>query len=148
MSSFIPYVVEQSGRGERSYDIFSRLLNDRIIMLCDQVTDASASVVIAQLPLMFGIIGEFSNWLFGFVNAYNTMMDSNVMICDLREMLDLEDDFKHGTGIEPDVTKYPPEIEFRNVSFWYENEEEKILDHVNLHIRAGEKLALVGNNGA
>ena len=49
MSSFIPYVVEQSGRGERSYDIFSRLLNDRIIMLCDQVTDVSASVVIAQL---------------------------------------------------------------------------------------------------
>ncbi len=49
MSSFIPYVVEQSGRGERSYDIFSRLLNDRIIMLCDQVTDASASVVVAQL---------------------------------------------------------------------------------------------------
>ena len=49
MSSFIPYVVEQSGRGERSYAIFSRLLNDRIIMLCDQVTDASASVVIAQL---------------------------------------------------------------------------------------------------
>ena len=49
MSSFIPYVVDQSGRGERSYDIFSRLLNDRIVMLCDQVTDASASVVIAQL---------------------------------------------------------------------------------------------------
>lgn len=49
MSSYIPYVVEQSGRGERSYDIFSRLLNDRIVMLCDQVTDASASVVIAQL---------------------------------------------------------------------------------------------------
>ncbi len=49
MSSFVPYVVEQSGRGERSYDIFSRLLNDRIVMLCDQVTDASASVVIAQL---------------------------------------------------------------------------------------------------
>ncbi len=49
MNSFIPYVVEQSGRGERSYDIFSRLLNDRIVMLCDQVTDASASVVIAQL---------------------------------------------------------------------------------------------------
>lgn len=49
MSSLVPYVVEQSGRGERSYDIFSRLLSDRIVMLCDQVTDASASVVIAQL---------------------------------------------------------------------------------------------------
>lgn len=47
--SLIPYVVEQTSRGERSYDIFSRLLNDRIIMLNEEVTSASASVVIAQL---------------------------------------------------------------------------------------------------
>ena len=45
----IPYVVEQTGRGERSYDIFSRLLSDRIIFLGEEVTDASASSVIAQL---------------------------------------------------------------------------------------------------
>jgi len=45
----IPYVVEQTSRGERSYDIFSRLLNDRIVMLCDQVNDATASLVVAQL---------------------------------------------------------------------------------------------------
>lgn len=47
--ALVPYVVEQTGHGERSYDIYSRLLNDRIIMLCDQVDDATASVVIAQL---------------------------------------------------------------------------------------------------
>ena len=47
--SFVPYVVEQTSRGERSYDIFSRLLNDRIIMLCDQVNDTTASLVVAQL---------------------------------------------------------------------------------------------------
>ncbi|MBR4072298.1 MAG: ATP-dependent Clp protease proteolytic subunit, partial [Clostridia bacterium] len=47
--NFVPYVVEQTGRGERSYDIFSRLLNDRIVMLNDQVNNATASVVIAQL---------------------------------------------------------------------------------------------------
>ena len=47
--SFIPYVVEQTNRGERSYDIFSRLLNDRIVMLFDEVNDATASVVVAQL---------------------------------------------------------------------------------------------------
>ncbi len=45
----IPYVVEQTSRGERSYDIFSRLLNDRIIMLYDQVDNTSASLVIAQM---------------------------------------------------------------------------------------------------
>ena len=45
----IPYVVEQTSRGERSYDIFSRLLNDRIIFLSEEVNDATASLVVAQM---------------------------------------------------------------------------------------------------
>ena len=45
----VPYVVEQTSRGERSYDIFSRLLNDRIIFLSEEVNDATASLVVAQL---------------------------------------------------------------------------------------------------
>ncbi len=52
--TLIPYVLEQTSRGERSYDIFSRLLNDRIIMLNGQVDDASASVIIAQLLYLKG----------------------------------------------------------------------------------------------
>ena len=48
-NSLVPMVVEQTGRGERSYDIFSRLLNDRIIFLSDEVNDATASLVVAQL---------------------------------------------------------------------------------------------------
>ena len=47
--SLVPYVVEQTNRGERSYDIFSRLLNDRIIMLSEEVNDTTASLVVAQL---------------------------------------------------------------------------------------------------
>ena len=47
--SLVPYVIEQTSRGERSYDIYSRLLKDRIIFLGEEVTDASASVVMAQL---------------------------------------------------------------------------------------------------
>ena len=47
--SIIPYVVEQTSRGERSYDIFSRLLSDRIIFLGEEVTDAAASTIIAQM---------------------------------------------------------------------------------------------------
>lgn len=50
----VPYVIEQTSRGERSYDIFSRLLNDRIIMLCDEVNDATASLVVAQLLYLEG----------------------------------------------------------------------------------------------
>lgn len=47
--SYIPYVVEQTGRGERSYDIYSRLLKDRIIMLSGEVNDAVASTIVAQM---------------------------------------------------------------------------------------------------
>ena len=47
--ALIPYVVEQTNRGERSYDIFSRLLNDRIVMLSEEVNAATASVIVAQL---------------------------------------------------------------------------------------------------
>ena len=47
--SLVPYVVEQTSRGERSYDIFSRLLNDRIVMLSEEVNDTTASLIVAQL---------------------------------------------------------------------------------------------------
>ena len=47
--SFVPYVVEQTSRGERSYDIFSRLLNDRIVFLAEEVNDTNASLIVAQL---------------------------------------------------------------------------------------------------
>ena len=52
--ALVPYVVEQTNRGERSYDIFSRLLNDRIIMLCDEVNDATARLVVPQLLYLEG----------------------------------------------------------------------------------------------
>ena len=47
--SLVPYVIEQTSRGERSYDIYSRLLKDRIIFLGEEVTDVSASIIVAQL---------------------------------------------------------------------------------------------------
>lgn len=47
--ALIPYVIEQTGRGERSYDIYSRLLKDRIIILSDEVNDVTASVIVAQM---------------------------------------------------------------------------------------------------
>ena len=50
--SFVPYVIEQNSRGERSYDIYSRLLKDRIIFLGEEVTDVSANLVVAQMLLI------------------------------------------------------------------------------------------------
>lgn len=52
--SFVPYVVEQNSRGERSYDIFSRLLNDRIILLSEEVNDTTASLIVAQMLYLEG----------------------------------------------------------------------------------------------
>ena len=52
--ALVPYVVEQTNRGERSYDIFSRLLSDRIIVLSDEVNDTTASLVVAQLLFLEG----------------------------------------------------------------------------------------------
>ena len=54
MPMYIPYVVEQKNGGERSYDIFSRLLSDRIIVLSDEINDATASLVVSQLLFLEG----------------------------------------------------------------------------------------------
>ena len=85
----VPMVVEQTNRGERSYDIYSRLLNDRIIMLCDEVNDTTASLVVAQLLYLEGIdpdkdINLYINSPGGVVTAglaiYDTM---NYVKCDV-----------------------------------------------------------------
>ena len=89
-NTLIPYVVEQTSRGERSYDIFSRLLNDRIIMLNGQVDDASASVIIAQLLFLEGQdpdkdISFYINSPGGSVSAGLAIYDTMQYIkCDVR----------------------------------------------------------------
>ncbi len=89
MSNLVPMVVEQTSRGERSYDIFSRLLNDRIIMLSDQVNDITASLIVAQLLYLEGQdpdkdISFYINSPGGSVSAgfaiYDTM---NYIKCDV-----------------------------------------------------------------
>ena len=52
--ALVPYVIEQTSRGERSYDIYSRLLKERIIFLGEEVTDVSASLIVAQLLFLLG----------------------------------------------------------------------------------------------
>ncbi len=88
-SQLVPYVIEQTSKGERSYDIFSRLLNDRIIMLGDQVDDASASVIIAQLLYLEGKdpdkdISFYINSPGGSVSAGMAIFDTmNYIKCDV-----------------------------------------------------------------
>ena len=89
MSVLIPYVVEQTSRGERSYDIYSRLLNDRIIMLSDQVNDDTASVIVAELLYLESQdvekdISLYINSLGGSVSAGMAIYDTmNYIKCDV-----------------------------------------------------------------
>lgn len=78
--SLVPMVVEQTGRGERSYDIYSRLLNDRIIMLCDQVNDQTASLVIAQLLYLEGQDKEKDIYLY--INSPGGSISAGMAIHD------------------------------------------------------------------
>ena len=80
MSAMIPYVIEQTGHGERSYDIFSRLLNDRIIMLTGEVDDAMASVVVAQLLYLGG--EEREKDISVYINSPGGSLTSGIAIYD------------------------------------------------------------------
>ncbi len=87
--ALVPYVIEQTNRGERSYDIFSRLLSDRIIVLSDEVNDATASIVVAQLLFLEGQdpdkdISLYINSPGGSVTAGMAIYDTmNYIKCDV-----------------------------------------------------------------
>ena len=88
----IPYVIEQTSRGERSYDIFSRLLNDRIIFLSEEVNDATASLIVAQMLYLEAQdpdkdISFYINSPGGSISAgmaiYDTMQYINCDVCTI-----------------------------------------------------------------
>lgn len=83
--AYIPYVVEQSSHGERSYDIFSRLLNDRIILLHDEVNQATASVVIAQLLYLEGQDPEKDIYLY--INSPGGSVSDGLAIYDTMQYI-------------------------------------------------------------
>ncbi len=87
--SLVPMVVEQTNRGERSYDIFSRLLNDRIVMLSEEVNDVTASLIVAQLLYLEGIdpdkdINLYINSPGGVITSGMAIYDTmNYIKCDV-----------------------------------------------------------------
>ena len=78
--SYIPYVIEQTGRGERSYDIYSRLLKDRIIMLSGEINDAVASTIVAQL--LFLEAQDPDKDIYFYVNSPGGVITSGFSIYD------------------------------------------------------------------
>ncbi|MDR2909523.1 MAG: ATP-dependent Clp endopeptidase proteolytic subunit ClpP [Oscillospiraceae bacterium] len=83
--ALVPMVVEQTNRGERSYDIYSRLLNDRIIMLCDEVNDVTASLVVAQMIYLEGIDPDKDINLY--INSPGGSITSGMAIYDTMQYL-------------------------------------------------------------
>ena len=83
--SVIPYVIEQTSRGERSYDIYSRLLKERIIFLGEEVTDASASVIIAQLLFLEGEDPEKDIHLY--INSQGGSVSAGLAIYDTMQYI-------------------------------------------------------------
>lgn len=78
--SYIPYVVEKTGRGERSYDIYSRLLKDRVIMLSGEINDAVASTVVAQLLFLEAEDPEKDIYIY--INSPGGVITSGMSIFD------------------------------------------------------------------
>jgi ATP-dependent Clp protease protease subunit len=78
--SYIPYVVEKTGRGERSYDIYSRLLKDRIVMLSGEVNDAVASSIVAQL--LFLEAEDPEKDIYFYINSPGGVITSGMSIYD------------------------------------------------------------------
>jgi ATP-dependent Clp protease protease subunit len=78
--SYIPYVVEKTGRGERSYDIYSRLLKDRIVMLSGEVNDAVASTIVAQL--LFLEAEDPEKDIYFYINSPGGVVTSGMAIYD------------------------------------------------------------------
>ena len=78
--SYIPYVIEKSGRGERSYDIFSRLLKDRIVMLSGEVNDQVASTIVAQL--LFLEAEDPEKDIYFYINSPGGVITSGMSIYD------------------------------------------------------------------
>ena len=85
MSSLVPYVVEQTSRGERSYDIYSRLLKDRIIFLDTEVNDASASLIVAQLLFLEAEDPEKDIQLY--INSPGGMVTAGMAIYDTMQYI-------------------------------------------------------------
>ncbi|MDR0821605.1 MAG: ATP-dependent Clp endopeptidase proteolytic subunit ClpP [Oscillospiraceae bacterium] len=88
-NSLVPTVIEQTGRGERAYDIYSRLLNDRIIMLHDEVNTVTASLVVAQLLFLEGQDPEKDIYLYinspggSISDGYSILDTMNYIKCDV-----------------------------------------------------------------
>ena len=117
----------------------------------------SGQMDVATGTLYLGLVSGFANWIYGLSTNIHDVRRASHEFNDYNDFQELEDRTKglaatsggpeQKPGV-PEPVEGPPEIEFRNVSFSYEGSDKKIFENLSFKIRAGEKIALVGNNGA
>ena len=110
----------------------------------------NGSMSMAEFALGLGVVSGLAEWFGNIRYHISYLLEGNLMICEYRKMMDVPDKFlrKEGMSIPDEWRRRLPDIEFRNVSFRYEEEGEDILKDVSFLIKSGEKIALVGSNGA
>lgn len=96
--------------------------------------------------LYFSAITSLSEVMGNILRIINRVFEGSLQVSDIREAMEVEDRLNRGSGIP--VPREPFSIEFKNVSYQYPKGEKKVLDNISFHIKAGEKIALVGLNGA
>lgn len=153
----------QSKRSVRWYypalsDGFIRVVRDILAysILIGKVV--SGEIDAAGFTLYLGLISCFTDWIYPLALSFYEMKNANTHFQDYQTFMNQPDTFRHSdkaninnnTDKTPDSVKNstPPVIEFRDVSFCYENSDTPVLSHLDFKINAGEKIALVGNNGA
>ncbi len=110
----------------------------------------SGEIDIATFTLYLGFVSGFANWIYGLSNSIHSVRGASHEFNDYNEFIALKDldDATQKEDVAETKQNEAPEVEFRNVSFNYEGSDKKILENLSLKIKAGEKIALVGNNGA
>ncbi|MCM1542793.1 MAG: ABC transporter ATP-binding protein/permease [Blautia sp.] len=116
------------------------------IMLVGSFLDGKIDA--AGFTLTVGVISTFTNWLNQFVAAGDDWRYETLEVDDLRDFLEQEDVFNHGSGSDVSHVKCPPQVELRDVTFTYPGQKKPVIERLNLTIRPGEKIAIVGLNGA
>ena len=113
-------------------------------ILIGQVLDHTLNV--AEFTFYVGMIAGFTTWLTGLVENYGYLRKASLQLGYLRNYMEMEDGKREKSGTDAPLS-YPLSIEFKDVSFTYPQTEKPVLEHLNLTIRPGEKIALVGQNG-
>jgi ATP-binding cassette, subfamily B, bacterial len=133
----------------------SSLVNIVTLLLRDGVAYAYlircvsiGKVTIAEFVLYFGAITGYSVWISQIVENINTIAGASLQMNDMREFLESSDASEIDKPLDIPALDSIISIEFRNVTFSYDNESAKVLKNFNMKIRSGEKIALVGENGA